>query len=600
MFKHKITNKNRFQLSKDRKIFWSLLMTTTVVTAGVAVAVVTGGEESAEAASSQIQANIQATGYYVNVKAADFVSLNVDAEPNGAYAAVKDTVNVKTNAPSGYKLYVGSDREGDDGNKLYLNGKTDSSSFLNATGGTGTNPASLSDNSWGFAIPGKGGFDSSYAVPSPGSSSKWAGMPLKGQEFLIDQENAATGSEGKNLDVYYGAKANMAIPSGMYRGTVSYSTLASPKGMDQISVFPNVITPKSDGSNPSIKINTGLMTSMNVNMDEVEVRVGGVHSCEITNITKDINGYLVIECDIPNFIAKKPGKKSVAIDNLKFGQFVTLQEAIEFRYDEPFQGINYLQDMTPEICAAEPIPKIGIDGFYLIEKVLYDKRDNKGYVVRKLADGNCWMMQNLALSPDGRTTYAEEDTDLHDGRTFKAPAASAEGGAGWSYNGTDGPHYLKPLAGYEYYLQGSMHSSTGKPVESAGNYYDWPMATAGARDVSGNSLISAETGEAADSICPKGWRLPPNSGSKSYNNLLTTYSALGNFTSIVTKPLFFVKAGFFDPRNDVSFESLGLSGKLWSSGVSNEFGADSMNFENEINFNGTRKGFPISVRCVAR
>lgn len=599
MFKRKTANKNKFQLSKDRKIFWSLLMTTTVVIAGVAVAVVTGGEESAEAASSQIQANIQATGYYVNVKAADFVSLNVDAEPNGAYAAVKDTVNVKTNAPSGYKLYVGSDREGDDGNKLYLNGKTDSSSFLNATGGTGTNPASLSDNSWGFAIPGKGGFDSSYAVPSPGSSSKWAGMPLKGQEFLIDQENAATGSEGKNLDVYYGAKANMAIPSGMYRGTVSYSTLASPKGMDQISVFPNVITPKSDGSNPSIKINTGLMTSMNVNMDEVEVRVGGVHSCEITNITKDINGYLVIECDIPNFIAKKPGKKSVAIDNLKFGQYVTLQEAIEFRYDEPFQGINYLQDMTPEICAAEPIPpEYGVEISYLLEKVLYDKRDNKGYVVRKLADGNCWMMQNLALSPDGRTTYTEEDTDLHDGRTFKAPAANAENDAGWNSGGVNGPHYLKPKAGYEYYF-GNLHSSTSNPINSAGNYYDWPMTTAGARDVSGNSLISAETGEAADSICPKGWRLPPNSGDKSYSNLFTAYG--NNLSdSLLNPPLQFVRAGFVH-SGSVRFQSLGIDGFLWSSTVSNNSTAYGMHFRNNnIDFNDVFKGYAISVRCVAR
>ena len=95
--------------------------------------------------------------------------------------------------------------------------------------------------------------------------------------------------------------------------------------------------------------------------------------------------------------------------------------------------------------------------------------------------------------------------------------------------GADGPHYLKPEAGHEYYNNGVTPSSTGSPTESTGNYYDWIMATAGARDSSGNSLVNAHSsGEAADSICPKGWRLPTQDGNVSYDNLLRAYNLMEN------------------------------------------------------------------------
>ena len=58
----------------------------------------------------------------------------------------------------------------------------------------------------------------------------------------------------------------------------------------------------------------------------------------------------------------------------------------------------------------------------------------------------------------------------------------------------------------------------------AGNWYNWYAATAG----SGTSTMSS--GDASDSICPKGWRLPGNSGAKSFANLLSgSYGlAVGN------------------------------------------------------------------------
>lgn len=210
--------------------------------------------------------------------------------------------------------------------------------------------------------------------------------------------------------------------------------------------------------------------------------------------------------------------------------------------------ITKMQEMTPELCANTTTPYAYRDGAEhdstfsnivseithvhtadrnkIPETTLKDTRDNKTYVVRKLADSHCWMSQNLALSTTNGQVLTDADTDMNGGRTFTAPGASAKGDV-WSHSGADGPHYLKPEAGHEYYNNGVTPSSTGSPTESTGNYYDWIMVTAGARDSSGNSLVNAHSsGEAADSICPKGWRLPTQDGNISYDNLLRAYGLM--------------------------------------------------------------------------
>ena len=207
------------------------------------------------------------------------------------------------------------------------------------------------------------------------------------------------------------------------------------------------------------------------------------------------------------------------------------------------------------------------------------------------------MSQNLALSPNGSTTYTEADTDLHDGRIFQAPAASNVGTT-WNYYGSDGPHYLTPQAGYEYFQDGTTASSTGQPTESAGNYYDWPMATA----MSGQSL-TGNGDEAPDSICPKGWRLPPKTGNKSYKKLLIdSYDTPTNSdAALLAMPLSFIRAGYYYP-GDGSFSNQGSGGRLWSSTVYDSddtyfllFGYSYVDPQRD-----SSRGYGLSVRCVVR
>ena len=129
------------------------------------------------------------------------------------------------------------------------------------------------------------------------------------------------------------------------------------------------------------------------------------------------------------------------------------------------------------------------------------------------------------------------------------------------------------------------------------------MATAGARDASGNNLITATSGEAADSICPKGWRLPPKEGNKSYHNLLiSSYNIPTNSdAALLAMPLSFIRAGGYYP-GDGFFHGQGNRGFLWSSTVYDSdvtyvlsFGA-SGGFPQFYNY----RGYSFSVRCVVR
>ena len=77
--------------------------------------------------------------------------------------------------------------------------------------------------------------------------------------------------------------------------------------------------------------------------------------------------------------------------------------------------IEYMQDMTPEICDASPTPVAFLeDGTVNVdvpETTLIDSRDGSHYIVRKLADGSCWMAENLRLDLGSRP-LTREDTDI--------------------------------------------------------------------------------------------------------------------------------------------------------------------------------------------
>lgn len=76
--------------------------------------------------------------------------------------------------------------------------------------------------------------------------------------------------------------------------------------------------------------------------------------------------------------------------------------------------VVYMQDMQPEFCDNAEMGTT---------KQLYDARDGKKYWVAKLADGNCWMTQNLAYDLEAGKTLTSADTDVVN--DWKIPTSTA-------------------------------------------------------------------------------------------------------------------------------------------------------------------------------
>lgn len=116
------------------------------------------------------------------------------------------------------------------------------------------------------------------------------------------------------------------------------------------------------------------------------------------------------------------------------------------------------------------------------ETTMFDSRDGKEYLIRKLADGKCWMAQNLALA--GGTTITPADSNVSSNYTL--PSSSTNGfyqSNGVTLNMYNGTH---------------KDAQYDNATDNTGGYYAWAVAN--------TSTITSGTSEY--DICPKNWHLP--------------------------------------------------------------------------------------------
>ena len=391
-------------------------------------------------ASENISVIQNTTGYYLNMTTSGNVSMEIDATPDGAVAVTKDTVNVKTNSPA-YKIYVSMNSSTANSNKLYLNGSTSATSYFAPVNGSTESPVALTNNSWGWALANSSisgyAFDNSYTVGSNVSSAqKFAAMPLSGDEALIASGTAATTS-GTDYDVYYGAKANTALKAGTYSNTVLYTAIgeASSSSSGEASIVPEIQTTLSPdtsetyGKGQQVTIATSMYTSDNLDLGTVTAKIGGK---ECTNVETSFGagGLVNITCNAPESLTW--GTYDVVATFTKFDRAYTIDDGynIYIPYDEmedAAAGTYTMQQFTRKTCDEMETPKAynTQDGTGSIlngdtintdvpEVTLKDARNTSHeYRVRKLADGNCWMADNLRLTLSTSTPLTSETSDIN-------------------------------------------------------------------------------------------------------------------------------------------------------------------------------------------
>ena len=321
--------------------------------------------------------------------------------------------------------------------------------------------------------------------------------------------------------------------------------------------------------------------------------------------------------------------------NLTFGAFVNTElpggaysnrvvvsAVVNPGYVPSLSQIDNMQEMTAGICQASTENET---------KQLTDTRDGKKYWVTKLADGNCWMTQNLDLDLTNGKTLTPEDSDvsanwdpknttLTDGTQTTTDntavrswnlgdyvltttnAGTSCGASGISNFGDCTSVGFRSVAGMTPMTDGDatdiISGNTYNAHYHVGNHYTWNAATAG---TGGADVVGKD---ATDSICPKGWQLPTpnNSNSGSFQALTDAYSISNNTagsTALVSAPLYFVRSGYVFSG---SLRRAGGYGFYWSSTAYSStsyayglrFGSDDV--YPSVNYS---RYYGLSVRCLA-
>ena len=235
-------------------------------------------------------------------------------------------------------------------------------------------------------------------------------------------------------------------------------------------------------------------------------------------------------------------------------------------------SISKMQQMTPEICAATTTPNktattLDTDGShygdpnYAPTKTLTDTRDNNTYTVSKLADGKCWMTQNLRII---NKTLTPADSDVTSNYTIPASSRS-------DFNSYD---------------------TSNAYVDSDGGFYTWYTATAG----TGTQSLSTQGYNTSVSICPKGWRLPTGGDNGEFKILDSNYSSS---SALRSNPVNLTLSGVV---HNSSRGGQGIGGFHWSSTVYSSGRAYGLylaiSHARPDDYDGKENGY--SVRCIAR
>ena len=228
---------------------------------------------------------------------------------------------------------------------------------------------------------------------------------------------------------------------------------------------------------------------------------------------------------------------------------------------------------------------------------LTDQRDNQTYAIAKLADGKCWMIENLRLdstnsdNSTGALAQGYGTSSIYGNFSGLANAESTGFSTTYSANslysedGSNGTININTSDYPAYRMPRYNNENTSDPIStySYGNYYTWAAAIA---DTTYNDTGNSSSD--ATSICPSGWQLPhggniataefrvlgkavmdniepnDNTAGKRYSSNVTNLAGKNGSAAIRSYPNNFVFSG---SMNSSGIHEHNINGYYWSSTV---------------------------------
>ena len=233
---------------------------------------------------------------------------------------------------------------------------------------------------------------------------------------------------------------------------------------------------------------------------------------------------------------------------------------------------------------------------------LVDSRDGTSYTIGKLADDNCWLLDNLALDlTDSTVLSAMDSTNTNASDTTLGYLKNGGGTTSDQYataavaNWTSSYSYSAPLVnmGYKNTVPTDATSTAGG--YKIGGYYNYCAASAGSYCYGNGTSQGTSSGDATESICPKGWRLPTGNTSGEYQALYSNsnYNTYANYRAALHLPL----SGYVNNGSPIY---QGSNGNFWSStrNDSSYMYSLTLNTSRIYPANSSNRYYGYSVRCV--
>ena len=533
-------------------------------------------------------------------------SISFDVSPSGDGTSIhSESINVQSDCRAGYNLTIATPN-GSDLYKYTNNTQAGTASFT-AVDGTSALNSSSNTNKWGYTL-----------TANPTSSTVFSPLSSTAANLKTSSQTASVSSDiNDTFNISYGVKADNTIAPGNYQmasqGAIVYylttdpsCTLYSVQYQANGADNPNGMgtTDSSTGEKSVRQINIAEDTKITLLPSNFKKAGFGflgwstdsdayAHFTDNDN-TNDpvIYGPMedaVIDADIMATATSRNqiNMYAVWVPALKDGSNNTVyfQDWDNSATNLPHDGCSTLTATTFDDTVTDEKGKIIVNKNSFT--ALTDKRDNMVYAVARLADGNCWMTENLRLEHAGTVgnnindptvtnqylsqgyggttgTYgnfvglaASESANFSDtttslsfadggiyksdgsGDVFNSTNSTLEDIGTTSYPGYRFPRYnsnnTQNLVDSITYTQNYTNASnptdsgtnyrTSSNIYSYGNYYTWAAAMANTNYDTGFSTSES----AGTSICPSSWHLPSsNSTTKEYGVLSTSYGGNGS------------------------------------------------------------------------
>ncbi len=231
---------------------------------------------------------------------------------------------------------------------------------------------------------------------------------------------------------------------------------------------------------------------------------------------------------------------------------------------------------------------------------LRDERDGDVYAVSKLADGHCWMTENLRLDPSAvtftatntngpTTTFIGEALSSHDATILcKTDSSACIDQILFNANNIKRGGSLVPSPD---------DNDDNSSWYSYGMMYGWYAATAG------NGKYETASGNVVGDICPAGWRLPTGGGSGEFMSLTNAVGGENNMAknnNLLAFPNNFIYSGDYNYNTS---GGRGTYGRYWSATPVNRAKAYRLGVAstNWVTPDGSwNKWDAFAVRCVVK